>query len=76
MAVGEALVGAVLGPQSPEAGDPWRSADAAAAQQTPPPPAGAEPYQPEELLTWLLRQLLENQLTQVNWRSAGDSSGP
>ncbi|XP_043224262.1 proteasome adapter and scaffold protein ECM29-like [Amphibalanus amphitrite] len=63
MAVGEALVGAVLGPQSPEAADPWRPAEPG---QTPEQPAGAEPHRPEQLLTWLLRQLLENQLTQTH----------
>ena len=77
MAVGEALVGAVLGPHSPEAGDPWTAADTSSQETPTSPPAGTESYQPEELLSWLLRQLLENQLTQVHRpdRLGGDGAG-
>ncbi|XP_037090667.1 proteasome adapter and scaffold protein ECM29-like [Pollicipes pollicipes] len=64
MAVGEAMVCAVLGPLSAEARDPWL----AAADDGAAPPPAAQSYQPDELLTWLLRQLLENQLTQTHPR--------
>ncbi|XP_037090665.1 proteasome adapter and scaffold protein ECM29-like [Pollicipes pollicipes] len=64
MAVGEAMVCAVLGPLSAEARDPWL----AAADDGAAPPPSAQSYQPDELLTWLLRQLLENQLTQTHPR--------